>query len=123
MPSACSCPIRSSIFRIDGHCHVVVNDLEVNRMRKRARHCRVISYNQCLEKLRRKVKRPGLATVISFLLRERHLRKIFVPANFPLGLARDLRNYRIKVRVKKDGVFPQREFKCGRTRSRRSARP
>jgi Xaa-Pro aminopeptidase len=98
-------------FRIDGHCHVVVNDVEVNRMRKRARHCRVISYNQCLEKLRRKVKRPGLATVISFLLRERHLRKIFVPPNFPLGLARELRNYRIKVRVKKDGVFPQREFK------------
>jgi len=98
-------------FRLEGNCHVVVSDLEVNRMRQRARHCRVISYNQCLDKLRRKVKRPGLATVISFLLRERHLRKIFVPANFPLGLARELRNYRIKVRVKKDGVFPQREFK------------
>jgi Xaa-Pro aminopeptidase len=39
------------------------------------------------------------------------VRKIFVPANFPHGLARQLRNYRIKVRVKKDGVFPQREFK------------
>src|SRR5271168_1313287 len=51
-------------FRLDGNCHVVVSDLEVNRMRKRARHCRVISYNQCLEKLRRKVKRPGLANVI-----------------------------------------------------------
>jgi Xaa-Pro aminopeptidase len=98
-------------FRLGGNCHVVVNDLEVNRMRQRARHCRVISYNQCLEKLRRKVKRPGLATVISFLLRERRLRKIFVPANFPLGLARELRNYRIKVRIKQDGVFPQREFK------------
>jgi Xaa-Pro aminopeptidase len=64
-----------------------------------------------LDKLRRKVKRPGLATVISFLLRERRVRKIFVPANFPHGLARELRNYKIKVRVKKGGVFPQREFK------------
>jgi Xaa-Pro aminopeptidase len=98
-------------FRLGGQCHVVVNDLEVRRISKLARHCRVISYNQCLEKLRRKVKRPGVATVISFLLRERHLRKIFVPANFPIGLARDLRHYRIKVRVKKDGFFPQREFK------------
>src|ERR1700722_8256994 len=98
-------------FRLDGACHVVVSDLEVNRMRKRAGHCRVISYNQCLDKLRRKVKRPGLATVISSLLRERKLRKISVPPNFPLGLARELRNYRIKVRVKGDGVFPQREFK------------
>jgi Xaa-Pro aminopeptidase len=98
-------------FRIDGHCHVVVNDVELNRMRKRARHCRVISYPQCLEKLGRKAKQPGLAKVINFLLGERRVRKIFVPPNFPLGLARELRNYRIKVRVKKDGVFPQREFK------------
>jgi Xaa-Pro aminopeptidase len=98
-------------FRIGGVGHVVVGDLEINRMRKRARHCRVCSYNQLLDKLRRKVKRPGLATVISFLLRERRVRKIFVPANFPHGLARELRNYKIKVRVKKGGVFPQREFK------------
>jgi len=98
-------------FRIDGHCHVVVNDVEVNRMRQRARHCRVISYNQCLEKLGRKTKPPALAKVISFLFKERGVRKIFVPANFPHGLARELRNYRIKVRVKKNGVFPEREFK------------
>jgi Xaa-Pro aminopeptidase len=98
-------------FRIDGVCHVVVNDMEMNRMRKRANHCRIISYNQCLDKLRREVKSPGLATVISFLLRERRLKKIFVPASFPHGLARQLRTYRIKVRVSKNGVFPQREFK------------
>jgi Xaa-Pro aminopeptidase len=40
------------------------------------------------------------------------MRKIFVPANFPHGLARELRNYKIKVRVKKGGVFPQRQYKC-----------
>jgi Xaa-Pro aminopeptidase len=98
-------------FRCDGQCHIVMNDLEIDRARRNARHCRVISYNQCVEKLRRRVKRPGLATVINLLLRERRLRKIFVPANFPLGLARELRNYKIKVRVKKGGVFPQREIK------------
>jgi Xaa-Pro aminopeptidase len=98
-------------FRIDGHCHVVVNDVEMNRMRQRARHCRVISYHQCLEKLGRKAKQPGLAKVIHFLFSERRVRKIFVPPNFPHGLARELRNYRIKVRVKKNGVFPEREFK------------
>ncbi len=52
-----------------------------------------------------------MAAVINLLFRERHLRKVFVPANFPHGLARELRNYKIKVRVKKDGIFPQREFK------------
>ena len=98
-------------FRVDGKCHVVVSDLEIDRARNQARHCRVLSYNQCLDKLRGKVKRPGLAAVIGLLFRERRVRKIFVPANFPFGLARELRNYKIKVRVKKGGVFPQREFK------------
>jgi Xaa-Pro aminopeptidase len=99
-------------LRVDGKCHAVVNDLEWVRVRKKLPHCRVLSYSQCLERLRRaRVKRPGMAAVISLLLREQRLRKIFVPANFPFGLARDLRNYKIKVRVKKDGVFPEREFK------------
>jgi Xaa-Pro aminopeptidase len=99
-------------FRVDGKCHAVVNDLELDRVRRKVPHCRVISYTQCLEKLRRmRVKRPGMAAVINLLLREQRLRKIFVPANFPFGLARDLRNYRFKVRVKKGGIFPEREFK------------
>jgi Xaa-Pro aminopeptidase len=98
-------------FRVGGKCHIVVSDLEMNRAKRKAAHCRVISYNQCIEKLGRKVKRPGMAAVINLLFRERHLRKIFVPENFPVGLARELRNYKIKVRVKKGGVFPEREFK------------
>jgi Xaa-Pro aminopeptidase len=98
-------------FRWEGHCHIVLSDLEIDRAKKNAKHCRVLSYNQCIEKLRRRIKRPGLAAVVSLLMRERKLRKIFVPANFPHGLARELRNYKIKVRVKKGGIFPQREFK------------
>ncbi len=99
-------------LRVDGKCHAVVNDLELVRVKRKLSHFRVISYSQCLERLKRaRVKRPGMAAVISLLLREQRLRKIFVPANFPFGLARDLRNYKIKVRVKKDGVFPEREFK------------
>jgi Xaa-Pro aminopeptidase len=98
-------------FRCEGQCHVVLSDLEIDRAKKNARHCRVLSYSQCVEKLKRQVKRPGLAAVISLLMREKKLRKIFVPANFPYGLARELRNYKVKVRVKKGGIFPQREFK------------
>lgn len=99
-------------FRVDGKCHVVVGDLEIDRIRKKARHCQVISYTQCVEKLRRnRVKNPGMASVLNLLLREQHLHKIFVPANFPIGLARELRNYKIKVRPRKDGVFPERAIK------------
>jgi Xaa-Pro aminopeptidase len=99
-------------FRVDGKSHAVVNDLEMDRAKKQAPRCRIISYSQCVEKLRRnRVKRPGTAAVVNLLLREHRLRKIFVPATFPLGLAKDLRNYKIKVRVKKDGIFPERQFK------------
>jgi Xaa-Pro aminopeptidase len=98
-------------FRFEAKNHIVVSDLEIGRAQRKARDCRVISYDQCVDKLGRKVKRPGQAAVINLLFRERRLRKVFVPANFPYGLARELRNYSIKVRVKKDGLFPQREFK------------
>jgi Xaa-Pro aminopeptidase len=65
-------------------CHAVVNDLDLDRAKREVPHCRVISYSQCLEKLRRnRVKRPGLAAVINLLLREQRLRKIFVPSQFP----------------------------------------
>ena len=99
-------------LRIDGKPHIVLSDLEIDRARKKARHCKVISFSQCADKLRRDgVKKPNLAAVISLLLRERRLRKIFVPPSFPHGLARELRRYKIKVRVKKGGIFPEREFK------------
>ncbi|MGO8700120.1 MAG: M24 family metallopeptidase [Limisphaerales bacterium] len=98
-------------FRCEAKSHIVISDLEVGRTKRKARHCRVLSFSQCLEKLKRKSKHPSFAAMISLLFRERHLRKVFVSANFPHGLARELRNYKIKVRVKKDGLFPQREFK------------
>lgn len=98
-------------FRYEGVCHIVMNDLEIDRARKKAPHCRIISHTQCVEKLRGRVKRPGLAAIINLLMRERKIRKIFVPDDFPFGLARELRQHDIKVRVKKGGVFPQREFK------------
>ncbi len=98
-------------IRIDGQCHILVSDLELNRVRRHAKHCRIFSYTQCVEKLRRKIKRPGLAAVVGDFLKERKLGKIYVPANFPHGLAKELRKFRIKVRVQKEGVFPQREFK------------
>jgi Xaa-Pro aminopeptidase len=98
-------------FRLDAKGNIAISDLEAGRARRKARNCRIISSNQILDKLSRKIKRPGLAAVVNLLFRERRLRKVFVPANFPHGLARELRNYKIKVRVKKGGVFPEREFK------------
>jgi Xaa-Pro aminopeptidase len=99
-------------LRLRGRSCVVMSDLEIDRAHVQAPHCHVISLSRCQQKLRAGgITRPSLADVAARLLRERGVREIFVPDNFPLGLAEDLAKQRISVRVKRDGVFPQREFK------------
>ena len=99
-------------LRLDGKCCIVMSDLEIDRAREQARHCRVLSLSQAQKKLRQDgVQKPGLAHVIRLILRARRLKKIFVPENFSLGLARQLAKLKIKVRVKEGLFFPEREFK------------
>ncbi len=99
-------------LRLNGRGHVVMSDLEVDRARKQAPHCRVLSLSQYVQRLGREgVKSPGLAAVIRAILKERRLKRVLVPASFPYGLARELRRLRIKVKVKDHGFFPQRELK------------
>ena len=99
-------------LRINGKCHIVMNDLEIDRARKQARHCRVLSWTHYVNKLKRnRVKSPGFAAVIREILQERRLRKVFVPASFAHGLARELRRLRIKVKVREGHFFPERELK------------
>ncbi|HUL50957.1 MAG TPA: M24 family metallopeptidase, partial [Candidatus Nitrosotalea sp.] len=98
--------------QLKGKCYVVMSDLEIDRARKQARHCRVLSWSHYRQKLKRSgVKSLGFAPVIRLLLREKRLKRILVPASFPHGLARELRRLRIKVKVKEGQFFPQREFK------------
>jgi Xaa-Pro aminopeptidase len=99
-------------LRLHGKCHVVVNDLEIDRVREQAGHCRVISLSQCLKQLRNQgVKKPGLPQVIRCLLQAKKIRKVFAPANFPLGLAKELARLKVKVKVKPGDFFPERQFK------------
>ena len=99
-------------LRINGKCHLVMNDLEIDRARKQARHCRVLSWTHYVNKLKRnRVKSPGFASVIREILQEKRLRKVFVPNSFPHGLARELRRLKIKIKVREAHFFPEREFK------------
>lgn len=101
-------------LRIDGRCHVVVSDLELDRARKQAPHCRIISLSQCWNKLRQQGVRKyrDTAQVIRLLLKERKVRRVQVPENFPFGLARQLRDLKVKLKLTKDGAFPQRTHKA-----------
>ncbi len=102
-------------FRFAGRGHVVLSDLEVDRGRKQAAHCRVISLSQCGRKLKQRHNSNGhaigLAQVIRLLARQNGIRKFVVPSSFPHGLARDLRELKVRVKVRPGSFFPEREVK------------
>src|SRR5271154_4262684 len=98
-------------LRAGGRPLIVLSDLEIDRARKQAPHCRAVSLNDCQRKLRRDgVKSPRFAHVIREILRENKIRRATVPDNFPLGLARDLKKLGIKLKPRA-GFFPKREIK------------
>jgi Xaa-Pro aminopeptidase len=91
---------------------MIMSDLEIDRARKQAPHCKVLSFAEYQEKLKKHgVKKPGTAHVIRAFLKELRLKKVNVPNNFPHGLARQLRDLNIKIRISKNGCFPEREIK------------
>ena len=91
---------------------IVMSDLEIDRARAQAPHCRVASLSAYQQKLRaRGIKRPGLAHVVRQILREKGIRRVIVPDDFPLGLATDLEKLGVKVKARPGTFFPEREIK------------
>jgi Xaa-Pro aminopeptidase len=91
---------------------IVMSDLEIDRARAQAPHCRVASLGQYQQKLRAQgIMRPGLAHVVRQILREKGIRRVTVPDNFPLGLATDLEKLGIPVKARPGNFFPEREIK------------
>src|ERR1041385_1628533 len=99
-------------MRLRGRNYIVMSDLEIDRARKQAPHCQVLSLTRFQKKLRRDgMKNPGLADVIPMILRPRGIRRVTVPQNFPCGLAVELQRRRIRVKPSRGNIFPEREFK------------
>jgi len=99
-------------LRTSGLPFIVMSDLEIDRARVQAPHCRVVSLSRLQEKLRAGTgSRPGLAQVIRLLLREKGVRRVTVPGHFSLGLARELEKLGVKVRTRPGNFFPEREIK------------
>jgi len=99
-------------LRIRGRELIVMNDLEIDRARHEAPHCRVLSLSHYQQKLRREgEKSTGLARVARSILREHRVSKVFVPATFPYGLALELRDLGVRIKPRKDAFFPEREEK------------
>jgi Xaa-Pro aminopeptidase len=98
-------------LRLRGKNYIVMNDLEIDRARHQAPHCRVLSLSNYQKKLRaRGVKQAGFAQIIQTILREKKIGSVFVPQNFPLGLATELQRLRVNIKVKPE-FFAERELK------------
>lgn len=99
-------------LRLNGKSHLVMSDLEIDRARKNAPHCRIHSLSRCQQALRKAgVEKPGFAQVIAALLRRHGVRRVLVPHDFPLGLAAELELLRIRVKPRPGYFFPEREIK------------
>jgi Xaa-Pro aminopeptidase len=97
---------------IRGRPFIVMSDLEIDRAKEQAAHCRVLSLSHYQQKLRRAGrKKTGAAQVIRAILREHRVEKVWVPGNFPLGLAMELRDLDVKVKPRPGNFFPERETK------------
>ena len=92
---------------------VVIPDPEIDRVRREAAHCRVLSYNRFEKRVARNGHGdcPGLPEVLEAILRERRIKKVTVAESFPLGLAKALRRNGIKVRLRDGPFFPDRAVK------------
>ena len=99
-------------LRLRGREYIVLSDLEIDRAARAAPHCRALALSRYQEQLRQAgVKARGYAQVIAAILRGKKIRRVYVPSNFPLGLAEDLKRLRITVSAVPGHFFPQRELK------------
>jgi Xaa-Pro aminopeptidase len=99
-------------LRIHGRSQIVMSDLEIDRARLEAPHCRLISLSQIQRRLLRQgARKIGFAQVIQHLFQQAGIRKAIVPHHFPLGLATELRKLKIKVKPVGECVFPERRVK------------
>ena len=93
-----------------GKRYAVLTDLEIDRARKQATVDRVLSYTRYLNRLKRQgIPKPRQSDVVRQVLKEFRVRAVAVPSSFPLGLAKGLRG--IRIRVKPEPFFPEREVK------------
>src|SRR2546427_11351090 len=69
-----------------GRPYVVMSDLEIDRARKQARGCTVLPLSRYQNRLRREgVKSPTLQEILPIVLRDKGIRRVVVPQNFPHG--------------------------------------
>lgn len=92
--------------------YIVMSDLELDRARSKARHCRVLSLSRIQSQLvAQGIRRPTTTDVIEHLLRRLRIRTVYVPFGFPAGLAFELTKRGFGIRPVNGVAFPERTVK------------
>ena len=93
---------------IDGRRTILVmNDLEIDRAKRESKATHVWSWT----KVAKAAGHPTVEHVIAACLKRLNVRRVEVPASFPLGLARKLESAGVRIDVASDPFWPAREIK------------
>ena len=99
-------------FKHRGRKYAVMSDLEIDRAKRQANVDTVLSLSSYQRRLRTTGKQaPTSLDVMEAIFRERGVRRVTVPANFPTLPADELRRRKFTLEVKRDPFFPEREKK------------
>ncbi|OGW90258.1 MAG: Xaa-Pro aminopeptidase [Omnitrophica bacterium RIFCSPLOWO2_01_FULL_50_24] len=98
--------------RIRGRNILVASDLELDRARVQAGVDEVVSSSKIAAKLKKRgVSIVTSAELVHFLFRERGVRHVLVPSDFPIQYADALRAKGYRLRLKRDPFFEERTIK------------
>lgn len=96
-------------FRLDGKKFLFASDLEYGRAKDQSRADEVVRIGEYSKKLPKKKRK--MADIAANFLREMKVKRVTVPANFPLWFAREIEKRRVKVEHKPDPFFEERMIK------------
>ena len=99
----------------NGKRTLVLSDLEIDRARRTAKADEFVQYSDIERDVQgRSKKSPPYEKVLVRFLRDRGVKSATVPANFPLGYARELAAARIQLRPSNGQFWPERARKTDR---------
>ena len=92
----------------EGVRSIVLSDLEFDRGRKEARVDEILPLSELVREIGGQ---PPAGVIAAYLLRRRGVRRVEVPSDFPLGMARVLEKAGVKVATVEGHFWPEREIK------------
>jgi len=96
----------------NGRRTLVLSDLEIDRGRKQAEADEILPYSAFEKEVQgASAKAPDYEKVLGHFLSKRKVRSAVVPANFPLGYARELESRKIRLEPASGLFWPEREAK------------